>query len=143
MHSSLAEALRDLGWFSAEGAGTDPFSPLSDESSSLEGEVRRTLEIHRQREASLRRAKLDRFRQENDGRLFCQVPRCGFDFEMVYGELGTGFAEVHHLRPLSELVQPVSTTLADLAVICANCHRMIHRYNECRPLDVIIPASES
>jgi 5-methylcytosine-specific restriction protein A len=28
---------------------------------------------------------------------------------------------------LSTLTGPVETRLADLAVVCANCHRMIHR----------------
>ena len=143
MHSSLATAIRDLGWFGAEDVGTHPFNGPPDNWSALEGEQQSTLEIHRHREISLRRAKLDAFRREHNGRLFCQVPGCGFDFEMVYGELGTGFAEVHHLRPLGELCQPFSTTLADLAVVCANCHRMIHRNNACRPLEGIIPTSTS
>jgi predicted HNH restriction endonuclease len=141
MHASLATAIRGLGWFDAEDAGTQPFSAQLD--SALEGEQQRTLVVHRHREISLRRAKLDAFRREHDGRLFCEVPGCGFDFETVYGELGSGFAEVHHLRPLGEPAQPVSTTLADLAVVCANCHRMIHRSNGCRPIESIIQKSTS
>jgi predicted HNH restriction endonuclease len=139
MHSSLAIAIRELGWFGAEDAGTNPFNALSDNLSALEGEQQRTLQLHRHREISLRRAKLDAFRREHSGRLYCEVSGCGFEFERVYGELGTGFAEVHHLRPLSELRQPVSTTFADLAVVCANCHRMIHRNGGCRPLEGLIP----
>jgi predicted HNH restriction endonuclease len=133
MHASLATAIRDLGWFGAEDVGTNPIETGLDSRSAQEGEARRVLIIHRQRESSLRR--------EHGGRLFCEVPGCGFEFEMIYRDLGSGFAEVHHLRPLSELSQPVSTTLADLAVVCANCHRMIHRNNDCRPLDGIIPTS--
>ena len=53
---------------------------------------------------------------------------CGFDFEAFYGELGKDYIEVHHLRPVSTLggrqsVNPKS----DMTVLCANCHRMIHR----------------
>jgi hypothetical protein len=53
---------------------------------------------------------------------------CGFDFGDVYGRRGEGYIEVHHLTPLAEvdenhLVNPET----DLAPVCANCHRMIHR----------------
>lgn len=139
MHPSLATAIRDLSWFDAEDIGTQPVEKPPNSTSAQEGKKRRVLIIHHQREYSLRRAKLDAFRREHDGRLFCEVPGCGFDFEFMYGDLGSGFAEVHHLRPLSELDQPVSTALPDLAVVCANCHRMIHRNNCCRPLDRIVP----
>jgi 5-methylcytosine-specific restriction protein A len=57
------------------------------------------------------------------GRLACEV--CNFDFGVVYGELGTGFAECHHKLPLSEGVR--RTRLEDLAIVCSNCHRMLHR----------------
>lgn len=59
------------------------------------------------------------------GRLSCEV--CGFDFEETYGELGIGFAECHHTLPLAEAAAVRATRLSDLAVVCANCHRMLHR----------------
>jgi hypothetical protein len=55
----------------------------------------------------------------------CQV--CGMKFEEVYGELGEEFAEAHHLKPLSQLSGKVETKPKDLATVCANCHRMLHR----------------
>jgi HNH endonuclease len=55
----------------------------------------------------------------------CQV--CSIDFEKVYGNLGREFAEAHHLRPLSTLRGKSRTSLDDLATVCANCHRMLHR----------------
>ena len=33
----------------------------------------------------------------------CTCCICGFDFELVYGERGIGFIEVHHTKPLSEV----------------------------------------
>lgn len=59
------------------------------------------------------------------GRLCCEV--CGFDFSATYGALGKGFCEVHHLVPLSASSAQVTTTLDDLAILCSNCHRIIHR----------------
>jgi 5-methylcytosine-specific restriction protein A len=58
------------------------------------------------------------------GRLECEV--CGFDFATVYGERGEGFIECHHRIPLSESGVR-HTRLKDLALVCSNCHRMIHR----------------
>lgn len=54
---------------------------------------------------------------------------CGFDFEKFYGEWGKGFIEVHHLQPLSKNKREEVETNpeSDLTVLCANCHRMVHR----------------
>lgn len=52
---------------------------------------------------------------------------CGFDFAATYGDLGDGYIEVHHRVPLAELPPNVVTTVNDLALLCANCHRMAHR----------------
>jgi len=52
---------------------------------------------------------------------------CGFDFYATYGALGRGFAECHHLMPLSALSCRRRTLITDLAILCSNCHRMIHR----------------
>lgn len=58
----------------------------------------------------------------------CMVSSCGFDFENVYGERGKQYIEVHHIKPLSELVNPESINPEkDLVVVCSNCHRIIHR----------------
>jgi len=58
-------------------------------------------------------------------RLVCEV--CNFDFEDFYGSIGADFCEVHHLKPLHSLKGETVTTLDDLAIVCSNCHRMIHR----------------
>jgi len=56
----------------------------------------------------------------------CQV--CDLRFEDAYGkDLGEGFAESHHRTPLSKLKTKVRTCLEDLATVCANCHRMLHK----------------
>lgn len=60
------------------------------------------------------------------GRLLCEV--CAFDFGAFYGELGEGFCEVHHTIPLAALDGKRVTTLAELAILCSNCHRVLHRH---------------
>ncbi len=61
------------------------------------------------------------------GKLECEI--CNFDFNKQYGEVGYGFIECHHRVPLSELTSASETKLKDLALVCANCHRMLHRIN--------------
>jgi HNH endonuclease len=63
----------------------------------------------------------------------CQV--CQFDFGVAYGPLGEGFIELHHLKPLSISHGDVITTLSDVALVCSNCHRMLHR-SGARPISV-------
>lgn len=54
----------------------------------------------------------------------------GFSFKEIYGEIGAGYIEVHHLKPLNEInekyqVDPVK----DLRSVCPNCHAMLHKAN--------------
>jgi 5-methylcytosine-specific restriction enzyme A len=59
----------------------------------------------------------------------CQA--CDLDFGERYGEIGEGFIEAHHLRPIATLEEGVPVkydVAADFAVLCSNCHRMIHRF---------------
>tara|TARA_B100000949_G_C14090247_1_gene369680 strand:- start:70 stop:297 length:228 start_codon:yes stop_codon:yes gene_type:complete len=52
----------------------------------------------------------------------------GFSFSEVYGEHGTGFIEVHHKVPVSTLGDDTRVDpKQDIAVVCSDCHRMIHR----------------
>lgn len=112
---------------------------VDDEITAFEGEERIALVRHRKREQKLRDAKLKQAQQKNQGRLICEVPGCNFDFEKIYGELGKDFAHVHHLKPLADRESPSETSLDDLAVVCTNCHSMIHRGGKCRALGELIP----
>jgi 5-methylcytosine-specific restriction protein A len=65
----------------------------------------------------------------------CQA--CRLDFSERYGSIGQGFIEAHHLRPISSLEEGSVVTYnaaSDFAVLCSNCHRMIHRSKD--PADV-------
>lgn len=52
---------------------------------------------------------------------------CGFNFKDYYGEIGDMFAEAHHKLPISSGTR--DTKIEDIEVLCANCHRMVHREN--------------
>jgi 5-methylcytosine-specific restriction protein A len=66
----------------------------------------------------------------------CQA--CSFDFEKFYGKIGNDYIDAHHLVPLSSLKLGIDYKYSianDFAVLCANCHRMIHRTKN--PSDLI------
>ncbi len=44
-----------------------------------------------------------------------------------YGEIGDGYIEGHHTKPISEMSENEQTKVEDIALVCANCHRMLHR----------------
>ena len=64
---------------------------------------------------------------QKTGKLECEV--CGFEFFKTYGVLGQSFCEVHHLNQLSSRQKNEPTQLNQLAILCSNCHSMIHRTN--------------
>jgi hypothetical protein len=118
-----------------------PLDPPDYELSYFEGRRRRAFVNHRVREGKARRDKIKEALRINEGRLVCEVPGCGFDFLAQYGPLGDGYAQVHHLTPLNKAPNDGrATKLSDLAIVCANCHVMIHKGGECRPLLGLISA---
>jgi 5-methylcytosine-specific restriction enzyme A len=62
---------------------------------------------------------------KDKGMLRCEI--CDFDFADVYGEYGYGFAECHHTIPVHQLTPDHKTTKLELAIVCSNCHRILHR----------------
>ncbi len=84
-------------------------------------ENRKVITSHLQRERSSYLAT----ERKNHDDYECQV--CGLLFEEAYGKIGEGFAEAHHRIPLHRLNGKVKTRMEDLATVCANCHRMLHK----------------
>lgn len=111
-----------------EAAATDeprklPDLPGDEEESVLEG--RYLLRMHKvwERSPALRIKKIKSVGARGEP-VACEA--CGFDFGKIYGDRGKGFIECHHVKPLHETGE-TSTTIKDLALLCSNCHRMIHR----------------
>jgi predicted HNH restriction endonuclease len=82
--------------------------------------------VHRKREREPKIARLvKQKRLKYDPFLRCDI--CGFSFKEVYGDIGKGFIEAHHVIPLSDLKEETETKLEDIVLVCSNCHRMLHR----------------
>ena len=82
-------------------------------------------QLHKKRERNQTVVRLKKQLAMQEGKLCCEV--CGFDFAERYGELGEGYIECHHIKPISTYIEEDVTTVDDLVLVCSNCHRMLHR----------------
>ncbi len=119
----IATARGGASDFSAEAEGATDGPPMDAGDSGTHAEQKRYF-FHRRIERN-RRLAAEAKRVHG---CVCQV--CDFDFAKMFGELGAGYIEAHHKTPLAELPEGEPVPLSprdDFAVVCANCHRMIHR----------------
>ncbi|MDA0525446.1 HNH endonuclease [Methanococcoides alaskense] len=86
-----------------------------------EGEQYITETIFRKRNRQLIKQK----KQDSDYR--CEV--CGMNYEEVYGEIGKNYIIAHHIEPIGSRNVSSPTTIDDIALLCSNCHNMIHKIN--------------
>lgn len=97
--------------------------PDEEPASAREGRISYRKHRVRERSPALRKIKKETVLRTL-GRLECEA--CGFDYAEQYGPLGAGFIECHHRMALADEDER-ETVIDDLALLCANCHRMIHR----------------
>jgi len=92
--------------------------------SVAEGQVLYKLHKVRERDSKIIQLKKEQVLSKT-GKLMCEA--CIFEFELYYGDIGKGYIECHHRTPLAYFKVATKTSLEDLALVCANCHRMLHR----------------
>ena len=82
--------------------------------------------------------------KEGNGKILCEC--CDFDFLSFYGKIGFKFIECHHKIHLSKGQR--ITEIKDLAMVCSNCHRMLHRkkdeqeYHNIESLSILIKSKK-
>jgi 5-methylcytosine-specific restriction enzyme A len=88
-----------------------------------EGRLLTEIHVRRERSPKVRQALIAS--RKKRGWLACDLCRWS------YGQEPEAFCEAafeaHHLLPLALLVEGRKTKLEDVALLCANCHRLIHR----------------
>lgn len=105
--------------------GVSPLPSEDDDRRWIEGHPKRVAHLRRERAPGLARDKKAAL-LATAGKLSCE--ECGFEPVAKYGPafLDAGL-DVHHRIPLAELPAGTETSLADLALLCATCHRIEHR----------------
>jgi len=116
LYQALIESRDQVG----DDENDDPDRPPTD--SELEA---RRFRWHRRAERSRSLAKAAK---KFHGTI-CQVEACEKDLSAIYGDLAKGYIEAHHLTPFSSLKgRPTELNpQTDFAVVCPDCHRMLHR----------------
>jgi 5-methylcytosine-specific restriction protein A len=89
-----------------------------------EGKLVERKHTARERNAALVKLAKEAYKKSNK-RLTCEA--CNFDFEKVYGKRGSDYIEAHHIVPVSEMQASQKTKITDIAMVCSNCHRILHR----------------
>lgn len=97
---------------------------VDDDVEYMEGTERILLKEHKFYERNNEVVRKAKENAKKEGRLFCEV--CRFDFAKKYPKHGDGFIECHHTLPIAK-GGIRKTEVNDLALVCSNCHRMLHR----------------
>lgn len=85
---------------------------------AIEGIQREVTRYIKGRSGVLRQAALDAAKGVCEG--------CGKNFQKLLHGRGVRVLQVHHREQLAVLQTPKLNTVQDLAVVCANCHMLIH-----------------
>ena len=109
----------------AAAPGSPPLPSDDDDRRWVEGHPKRVAHLRRERAPGLARDKKAAVLRAT-GKLACE--ECGFEPAERHGPafLDAGL-DVHHKVPLAKLPPGTKTALADLALLCATCHRIEHR----------------
>lgn len=117
--SRLATLIR--AGIASEAANAAPLSDGIEEAEFYEGRLLTQKHMRRERSPAVRKALL---RQRGAAGLQCEI--CSAAHSRLSPELRPAAFEAHHVLPIATVREGV-TKLADMALLCAVCHRLLHR----------------
>ena len=94
----------------------------SEDEEYIEGRIVTETHLRRERNPKLRKKLLEQ--RIGRGGLICDICSCVPSSPIA--ECAEAMFEAHHILPLAASTER-KTKLEDMALLCANCHRMIHR----------------
>lgn len=104
--------------------------PVSAEDvTGTEGRMLVRLHRYKERDRHFSRRVRERYKAQGDGLLTCQA--CGATPSAKYGDAGDRAMEAHHKVPIEELQPDSEVRIEDMAMLCANCHRVVHSRKPC------------
>ncbi|MGG7577611.1 HNH endonuclease [Rhizobium sp. Nf11,1] len=108
---------------------------LPDDEVFIEGQL--ITASHRRRDSRIRRKLLEK----SGDKLVCQI--CDFSPPTLARPLQESFFDAHHIVPLSNALGDVRTRLADVVLLCAGCHKFVHKLIASQKRWVSIPEARS
>jgi len=106
----------------ADDQDATPSVEEADDIEFYEGRLLTQKHIRRERSAGLRKALLKKRRQGDA--MHCDI--CGATHTALPTELRAAAFEAHHIVPIAAVGEG-ATKLSDVALVCAICHRVLHR----------------
>lgn len=100
-----------------------------------EGRILVRIHTYRERDRAFAKRVLKDYIKRCGGKLVCEA--CEMVPTKRYGDGGDKSIEVHHKIPIEELQPDSITQTKDMAVICANCHRVVHSQKPCLTVDEV------
>lgn len=104
-------------------AGIDSQGDIEDDHETEFAEGRLLTQLHYRRERS-RKLRTALFTEKSKSGFVCEI--CDFSRRALPLELQSALFEAHHLVPVAEAGER-RTKVSDLALLCACCHRLIHK----------------
>lgn len=99
------------------------------EISGIEGKILTRIHVYKERDRDFALMAKKYYKDKNGGKLDCQA--CGLDPTKLYGPDGERCIEAHHTIPIEELQPDSVTRVEEMAMVCASCHRIIHKQRPC------------
>jgi hypothetical protein len=112
-----------------EEAAGKPETDLEEDITGIEGRFLTRIHSYKERDRGLVARAKKFYRSRNGGFLRCVI--CQMHATSRYGADGERCIEAHHTIPIEELQPDSVTTVAELAMVCASCHRIIHSRRPC------------
>jgi len=100
------------------------YTPLEDGIYGTEGRILTRLHSTRERDPRFVQRAKAHFKDLNGGLLFCEC--CGHNPLKSYGPRGESRIEAHHKSPVEQMLPDTVVRPEDLAMVCPNCHDIIH-----------------
>lgn len=108
---------------SLQEATSEPLSKTDEDIYGIEGRTLTRVHIFKERDRTLVK-KAKKHYKSQWGKLKCEI--CREDPSSKYGAKGDSCIEAHHKTPIEQLLPDSVTRVTDLAMLCANCHRVVH-----------------
>ena len=100
-----------------------------------EGKLLARFHIYKERDRRFARMVRRHYKSHSGGKLICQA--CGCVPVKTYGPNGKSCVEAHHKIPIEQLQPDSVTVVSEMAMLCANCHRVVHSKRPCLTVEQV------
>ena len=94
-----------------------------------EGRLLTRVHVYKERDVKFANLAKTHYKKLGGGVLLCTA--CDTNPVAIYGTEGERAIEAHHKVPIAQLQPDSVTTVHDVVMVCATCHRVIHSRNPC------------